>query len=357
MADLVALAKALEETVELRLGGAVYSAWDEVTVTRSMEGLSGSFSLVLAAQDMTDAAEFKIRKGQRCIVQIGGEIVINGWIDAVYPSISGEQHKIRVAGRDRTADLADCSAIHKPGSWINTKLEAIAAELVKPFGIKVTVTASGGTGAPIRKFAIQQGETVQSALERLLRFRGLLMVADGNGDLEIITPAEAAPIATLELGVNILEANGSFDDRERFSDYVVKGQASGGDDHNGAAVAQIRGTAKDAGVERYRPFLVIAEEQSDGASATVRAKFEAGVRAGRSVNGSIVVPGWRSTPGGPLWRPNVRVKVKCAPVQLPDEIMLVPAVTLTKGEKGTTATITVLPPEAWKQLAQPEARR
>src|SRR3546814_9072431 len=75
-----------------------------------------------------------IRAGEACRVLLGGEVVINGWIDSVAPSFSVDNHAIRVTGRDRAADLVDCAAVHKPGSWSGRKLEQIATELVKPFG-------------------------------------------------------------------------------------------------------------------------------------------------------------------------------------------------------------------------------
>lgn len=356
MAELNPQAEAdkLAEKVELLIDGKIYAAWTEVSVTLSLEGLSGQFSLTLADTAETGGASFAGKPGDRCELRLGGEPVINGWIDAVEPQIAGEDHSITVSGRDRTADLADCSAIHKPGSWRNVRLEAIAAALLKPFGLSVTVTAKGGTGKPIARFAIQPGETVHAALERLLRFRGLLMVADAQGNLEIITPAEDAPIATLELGVNILSASAAHDHRERFSEYVVKGQASGSNAHHGKVVSQIRASATDAEVLRHRPMLVIAEDQSNLALAKARAKWEAGVRAGRAHKGDITTLGWRTAAGGKIWRPNVRAQVKCAPIGFADETMLVSTVAFTKGAGGTMATITVMPPGAWQQLAEPE---
>ncbi|CAN5449269.1 tail protein [soil metagenome] len=352
MIDVSAEVAKIDERIELATGGRLYAGWTSVSVTRSLDALSGSFSLTLAAKGATADIDVQIRSGDRCEVRIGGATVINGWIDTVAPSIDANDHRITVSGRDRTADLADCSAIHKPGTWRKAKVEAIAAELAAPFGIKVTARVS--TGNAIAKFALQQGETVQAAIERLLRFRGLLMVANADGDLEIITPDEGAPAGTLEYGVNILSASATHDVSGRFSSYLIKGQAAGDDTKHGKTVSQISGTATDAGVGRYRPLLVIAEEQGDAASLKVRAAWEAGVRAGKAVSAEIGALGWRVAAGGALWRPNMPVQVKCGAVQLPDEAMLVTAVTLTRDEGGTIATITVMPPGAWKQLAEPE---
>lgn len=344
----------LSEKVELAIGGTVYGGWTDVSVTRAIDALTGSFSLSLSSKEDAAGALLAIRADDRCQLRIGGETVIDGWVDAVSPSIDPEQHGIRVEGRDKTADLADCSAIHKPGSWSNAKIEAIAAELTKPFGIKVTAKAD--TGAAIRKFALQQGETVFTALERLLRFRGLLMVTTAVGDLEIIAVSSGAPVGTLALGVNIKSASGRQDHRDRFSDYIVKGQAAGDDERHGKTVSQIKGEAKDNDVRRYRPLLLIAEEQSDGASAATRAKFEAGVRAGRSCGADVEVAGWRVAAGGALWSVNSQVRLICAPAGFADDVLLISGVTFSKNEGGTTTRLTLAPAGAFAQLPQKEAK-
>lgn len=340
----------LTERVELAVGGKLYAGWTGVLVTRSLDAMSGSFTLTLSSKDDAAGAMLVVEADDRCQLKIGGEVVIDGWVDAVSPAIDATQHSIQIEGRDKTGDLADCSAIHKPGSWSNVKLEQIASDIAKPFG--VTVTAQASTGAAIRKFAIQPGETVGAAIDRLLRFRGLIAIASATGDLVITTPDAGAPVATLEMGVNILSAQGRQDHRERFSDYIVKGQASGDDARNGKTVSQIKGEAKDGGVRRYRSLLLMAEDQSDGASAQVRAKFEAGVRAGRSRGADIDVLGWRVSPGGALWKPNSRVRVKCPQAKIADEVMLIAAVKFQKSDAGTIASLSVAPPEAWAQLAE-----
>ena len=352
MADAQAVTDALAERVELAIGGKLYAGWTDVTIERRLDAMSGQFTLTLASKEKSDAAEFPVHEGDRCEVRIAGEVVINGWVDAVSVSIDSNDHSVTVAGRDRSGDLADCSAMNKPGSWTNAMLEAIAADLASPFGISVTARVS--TGAAIRKFALQQGESVQAAIDRLLRFRGLIAVPTATGDIEITTPQDSAPVAVLALGKNIVSIEVSHDSRERFSDYLIKGQAAGSDDASGKTVSAMSGDAQDKGVARYRPLLIVAEEQGTAQSLKTRAAFEAGVRAGRGVTAEVTLLGWRVVPKGALWRPNVQVRVQCGPAQLPDDIMLVSAITLKKGEDGTFAVLTANPPGAWAQLAEPE---
>lgn len=341
------------ETVALKVGDKLYAGWTEVSVTRGLDAASGQFTLSLAHKDDAAAPEpFPVKAGDRCQLLIGGNPVVDGWVDVARMDGDGSDHRISLIGRDRTGDLADCSAIHKPGSWTNVKLEAIAAELAKPFGIGVSAKVS--TGAAIRKFALQQGESPQAAIERLLRFRGLMAVPTASGDLEIVKADEGAPVATLEYGRNILSWAVTHDHSQRFSRYVVKGQAAGDDHANGKAVSAIRGEASDAGVTRYRPLLIVAEEQGDRGSAGTRAAFEAGVRAGKALTADITLLGWRVADGGALWRPNMRARLILPAGGIADQVMLVAAVTFTKGDGGTTTRLTLNPPGAWAQLAQGE---
>ena len=100
----------------------------------------------------------------RCELLISGDSVIKGHIDKVAPSFSATDHGITISGRDASADLVDCSAVHKPGHWLNQDALQLASILAGPFG--VSVTAEGDIGAPIPSFKLEQGETAFEALDR-----------------------------------------------------------------------------------------------------------------------------------------------------------------------------------------------
>lgn len=338
------------DRVELSIDGKAYAGWTEIRIVRALDTLCGEFELGLTDRERTGDVAFPLRAGSSALVKIGDETVITGWIDRLEGSISGRDHGITVAGRDKAGDLIDCSAIAKPGSWTNVSMETIAAALAKPFGI--TVTAKASTGAKIRKFSLQQGESVQSAIERLARYRGLLAISTADGHVELITPEQGSPVADLIQGKNILLADGGHVLSERFSQYVLKGQASGDDEVNGRAASAPSAEAKDPAVTRYRPLLIIGEEQSDIASLKKRAEWEAATRAGRAQQARVTVPGWRR-PDGKLWTPNVTVSLT-APALFMDGRMLVVSAALMKDERGTVTDLVVSPPTAFSQLAIPE---
>lgn len=168
--------------VELYVGQLIYSGWTDVRIIRSIEDMSGSFNLQLTSKK--DVGDGDIKAGAECYVEINGNRVITGYIDDVVIDISDTEHTITVAGRDKTADLIDCAAIHPSGRWRNTSLQKIAEDLCKPFGIDVIWDVNDSkAGEPFRWMQIEPSETVFEILARAARQRGILMTSDVYGNL------------------------------------------------------------------------------------------------------------------------------------------------------------------------------
>lgn len=335
----------------LKIASQRYEGWTAMRITRSIESICGDFAFEIAAREFTGAQRWPLRTGDACAVEVDGETVITGYVDAIDPQVDDRGYGITLTGRDRAGDLVDCSAIAKPGSWTGKSIEAIAAELAKPFGIDVVAKAD--TGEKVKRFALQQGETVYAAIERLARYRGLLAVSSPVGHVELIQPGQGAIVAELVEGRNIVAGRATHDARDRFSDYVVKGQASGDDNANGKAVSAVKAEARDPAITRHRPLLIIGEDQSTTANLRKRAAWEASTRAAKAQRATLTVPGWRA-PSGQLWRPDQRVGVK-APFLLVEGTLLITEVTLAKDDRGTVADLTVTPPEAWSLLPVSES--
>ena len=343
--------------VTLTVDGLIYGGWKSVSVRRSIETISGTFSLSVSERWPGQQALKAILPGQKCLVTLDGETVITGYVDDVAPAYSATSHEVSIDGRDVTSDLVDCSAIHSPGEWQGLRLEAIVTILAKPFGI--TVTAVTDTGEPFRSFGIEPGETAFEAIERACRMRAVLATSDGRGGLNIIRANKTngntsrASVA-LKRGENILEASGRLSHRDRYSQYIVKGQQpSGADQIPPEQLAQIRGEATDPGTRRYRPLQIIAEQSVDGASAQDRAIWEANVRAARARRISVVVQGWRERPDGGLWSPNRLVRLSDDWLAI-DQDMLIVGVTFSKGDRGSRTELSLMPPGAFELKAEPE---
>jgi prophage tail gpP-like protein len=335
----------------LSVGGRNYGGWKEIEVVRSLDSLASAFSLTAAAREDGSGADFQFQAGAACTISIGGLLLITGWVDQVVPDYDDASHSVTISGRSRAADLIDCAAVATPGSWQNARIEAIAEELAKPFGIAVTVRAD--TGPPLKKFALQQGESVQQAIERMLRYRGLLMTSTPAGDVEIFAPKQSGIDFALDPG-RIKRGQATHDVSNRFSDYIVKGQSSGDDETNGAAASKLRAEATDPAVKRYRPTIIIGEEQSTVDALNARAKWEASVRAAQSQGAIYDLAGWYAD-GGRLFVPDMLCTVG-DPRLFIDSPMLVSEVNHRKGGAGTVTQLTLVPPEAFSQLPIPEER-
>lgn len=337
--------------VALEVDGLGYTGWTALTIERSIEALAGSFDLELAAKERTGAEDWEIADGAPCRVLLGSEVLITGYVDAVSRFVDAGSRGLRVRGRDKAADLVDCSAVHKPGSWKSQSLEAIARALTAPFGVRVVVTAP--TGAPFKRFALQQGETVFAAIDRMARYRGLVAYSPGDGTLAIGNADTGRRGGRIAEGVNLISAEATRDTSERFSEYLVKGQASGDDSRSGVAASQVKGSARDGEVRRYRPLLVIGEEQADAASLRRRAEWEAAVRSGRGRPLSVTVPGW-TTDAGTVWSPGTRAACEIPSCRVSADMLIERVRTLRDAEGGTTSELDLVPPEAWSQLPEPE---
>lgn len=321
-------------SAEIKINGMVYGGWKTARIERGIEQIAGSFELGVTERWPGQDTPRQIRRGERCEVLADGETVITGWVDDARPSYADTQHDFQVSGRDATGDLVDCSAIHKSGQWGNTVLDRIARDVCAPFSIPVSVETD--MGKAFSSFAIQEGETAFELIERACRMRAVLPVSDGKGGLVLTRAKDTRPVAELVEGVNILSASGEFGMKERYSQYIVKGQDRGSDDNfdTPETHSQVRAEASDSFVARYRPLIVLAESHGPHATFKDRATWERNVRRGRSSRATVTVQGWRSA-DGQLWRPNTMVHLK-SPWLGVDAELLVSSVALTLDEQGGT---------------------
>jgi len=340
-------------SVELIVNGKRFGGWQQLSIERGIEQLSGAFDLSVTDKWNSPIGPMTadIKAGQDCEVKVSGTTVITGYIDAVRRSYDAGSHEISFSGRDKAGDLVDCSAIYKTGAWVNRKIEQIAADLCAPFGIPVSVQAA--TGAALPAFSIQEGETVYEAIERAAKMRALLVISDGLGGIVLTRASTARAPADLIEGKNILRADGEFNTADRYSDYIIKGQAQGDDNTHGAAVAHPSASSKDAGVTRYRPLIVLAEDQGGNATFAERALWERNVRAGRGTRATITVNGWAA--GGKLWQPNTITRLT-SPLLGADHELLITSVRFTlEDSSGALTTLELARPEAYDTIATASA--
>lgn len=353
--------------VDLKVNGKSYGGWKTVRVSRSIETLCGSFNLGISESLLPKnyVAEIDdgllIDVGNACVLTADGERLITGYIDDVSRSLDAKSHEVSISGRDKTADLIDCSAVIKYGIFKNRDLADIALGLLEPFKIGLLVNTDHG--APFRRTKVEPSETVFEILDRLARMRGVLLTTDGQGNL-VITRAGAGLSAAeatskpdrldtfLELGGNVLSIQIERSQRDRYSEYIVMGQTPLDNDIAAQYNAQLLGLARNDTVERYRPLVVLSEQPEYANAFHRRAEWERNVREGRSTRITITVAGWRHAEG--LWAPNHIVQLAARPLGIEPADFLIASVTHLVDEAGYRTEMSLTWPWAFDPLPSPE---
>ena len=291
-----------------------------------------------------------IRPGDPVAVAIGEDVVITGHVDQVSTSLSATGHSVTVSGRDAAADLVDSAPDLPPNEWHGITVLELARILAAPFG--VPVRSDVGAGRAISKVALNPGEKAWELLEGRCRNEAILPVSDGQGGL-LLTRAGSARVGTAIIeGQNLIAGSLELDWSDRFSRYIVKGQIQGTDLSSGEAASEPEGSATDAEIKRHRELVVIAASGADAQHCADRAKGEATVRAGRGARATATVNGWRSG-GGQLWPVNALVALRSPTLGI-DREMLISSVTYSLDEGGEITTLSLVRPEAFALLQQPE---
>ena len=337
--------------ITLKVNGVSFAGWKTARVTAGIDRAARDFELTLSDRFPTFTPGPNIKAGDVCTVEVDGKLVVTGYVDDVSVSYDSQSHGLTVTGRSKTQDLIDCSAMNKPGQWKGSNLLDICKAIAKPFGISVS---AAGKSKPetVKDFQLQQGETAFAAIERLCRLQGFLASDDENGNLIITRVGSDSSAGTLQcsplgIGNNIKSGSSKVSYKDRFSEYLIKGQQAGSDDLDGDAAATPSWTLKDGNVSRYRPLMVVSEGQSSTDTARKRAAWERSTRIGKSVELNYEVAGWIATQGGEIWKINTLVPVNDTILKINGQFLIAEA-SYSISERGTTTQLRLTPPEAYE---------
>lgn len=335
----------------LKVDGKVYSGWLEVSVRRSMRAASGGFDLNVTERWPGQSSAWPIKPGALCEVTVCDQPVITGYIDSVNSSYSANSHSISVRGRDKTADLIDCSADNM--TLKNLRLGEIVRRLIKPFGIEFVEEFV--SDLLIKHFVVQTGESVFQTIEKGARLAGVLLMSDGRGRLVATRASMAKRVQTvLRSGENILSGSLTDSAQDLYSQITVKSQVSMPDmnsfDLTGLQPAATVLTKVEASVsgsmKRYRPLMILAESQATNSYCRTRAEWEAATRLAASRVAEITVVGWVDD-NGDLWRPNTIVSVVDEHLKLANE-MLITDVAMQLTDAGSITRLRLVDPQAYE---------
>lgn len=361
--------------VNLLVNGQAYGGWTDVSVTRGIESIAGRFSLEVSERWNGQVEPWPIREEDECLVTIGDEALVTGFIDERRHAFDAESHALGVSGRDKTGVLVDCSAILPQKEFLKLPALDICSRVAGEFGITVRLQdgltdraislrsakssgSPGGVGSagrsssmslsnPIAKETINPGDSAFEVIDRVCRRVGVLPVSDGQGGLVLTRAGGAQATTSLVEGTNIVAGEFTSDCTRRYRRYVVSGQSAGDDLMNGATVAAVSGEATDQEVKRSNRVLLI---RPDGAVtrefARQRAAWEATVRRARSISVRVTVQGWQQG-DGTLWPVNAIVAVKSGKLGIDGPMLITEATYRRSVTSGTTTELQLVAPDAF----------
>jgi len=322
-----------------------YGGWKSLSITKSLDQLAQSFDVGFSDQWSDQEERIPIVAGNEVTVDYGSQTIITGYVDDDSSNYSSSGRSLTIKGRSKTGDLVDCAAVKEDGTrqWRKVGLRKIAEDICDPFGIDVLAAAN--LGGLFRRFTIEEGETAFNLLQRAARMRGLLILTNADGDLVFSRVGTTTIGTTLKLGENILGCNHQRSMRNRFSQYTVNCQTAGTDETaDSPKNVTLSAMSEDDGVGRYRPTVIMADNEDRGDELQTRADWERNVRAGESRSFAYTVRGWEHDNG--LWEPNTLVRVVDDYNWL-DAELLIAEVTFSRSEAGTTTVLTLKAKEAY----------
>lgn len=332
----------IDDVPTFYINNAIYQGFKNIRLKRSMQELCGSFDIVLTDKWKVDQEDFKIKPGDRIHCHLGKHPLFEGYVDDFNLSFNSTSRNLSISGRDRVADIIDCS-VSGPSEYNNIDLAEIAIELIKPFGLKLIKIAD--VGSKFDKVTIKPGESVFEVLDRLAKQRKVLLTSSTHGNLVLDKKSSSRSSSSLKEGVNILNGSASFNNSQRYSSYTVKGQSSGllGDAEDSTSS---KASSTDNGITRFRPLIIVSETSVDNNGAQDRANFESSFRAANAAKVNITVQGWTQE-DGTLWSTNKLIKVSAGSIGIYGE-MLISGVKFELGQNGTLTELELIRPDAFE---------
>jgi prophage tail gpP-like protein len=330
----------IPDAVTLFVNGKVVEGWEDFSFTKEINSAASEFSLQLVDQSREQRKNLFVQAGDAIHLHVGKKSLCTGYVEKLDLSMASNSRRFVISGRSRTCDLVDCS-VTGANEYSGLTLKEIAEKLFPPFRVRPLFFVNAG--APFDKITIQQGETVFALIDRLARQRKLIIYPDAEGNLIFTRAGGKRSKTELRQGVNVQTGNASYDYTDRFSEYTVKGQNLSFLGDVGQSTAAT-GSAKDAGVSRFRPFVIVPEGTSDDGTSANRASYEASVRRARSINVEVEVQGFFQA-DGTLWDVNQIVACDIGFLGVRRDLMI-KKIAFQKGA-GTRSVLTLCPVSAF----------
>lgn len=274
--------------------------------------------------------------GQKCYIELGGKLAMNGWINTRQVAYNATSHQTQLLGKSTTWWGYKSSVDDKNGNFDGYTFEQIARQVLAPYDAQIEVVGDLDT-EKYKDLQVNPGETCWDFLERIARPRGIILGSSPEGHYLLIGKHTKPLVHDLIEGQNIKAAQFIFHLDDVYLHYDVTGQAKPGDDGSGKEKNELRGTAPGMWAPAQSRLITPAEWTPNSIEDLMkRAKAEARWHDGAVITANITVQGWLRG-GTDLWRvgDNVFVNSPMAPLQ---QTMKINTATFTQDNQSGTQT-------------------
>ena len=327
--------------------GKAHAHWLSADITLDLENIARVATIPIA---LVPGYPPDIHRQDEVGVKVGDTTLVTGFVLATGAFYKYNDCGLKIAIRDRTGDLIKSSALHKGGQWRNVKMDVIATDLIKPYGLKLRVLDD--VGAALKEFKLEHGESVHDALSRLAKKRGLIVTSNAQGELVLCKAGKTKATGAIVRGQNVIEAEDIGTDEDRCSEYIAYGQSEVADDFD--SCKQKKAHAVDKEIKRKLPMIINADGKVSQADLQQLVDHQMRVRRGHAYGIQYKIEGWTTL--GAAWDINQRIPIYDDIMGLHGEEWLIVKIQYTVDiNDGDVRNITVRPVEAYEP--EPEIER
>lgn len=338
------------DDLTLVINGTSFGGWQDIRVTRGIEVFPSSFDISGTLLYPNNAGALQIKPGQACVVKIGSDTVLTGWVDRVSISADAHTHAVKISGRSKCEDLLDCSVDLQGCQISNTTVAGLARQLAAPYG--VTVETPNGDGAPIPQVNFYITQTPYELIQQAARYGQMLVYDAPDGNLVLAQAGTTQMASGFAVPGNVERFTVDYNLSARYSEYrcyinsndFLGSGAIPGNDGNRVKIIPDTGQPPI----RHRVLSLIAEATYNlKVLAIQQATWEMNRRRGRSQAVRVTCDSWRDS-AGTLWTPNALALVDIPAAKISSVNWIIAQVTYRRGDDGTHADVVLMPPESFQ---------
>lgn len=328
------------EVVTIDVDGVPWTAFESITVEAAFNDAARSFSFIAAFEAGKSATNAIFVKGRELSISANGDLLLAGAVNRKQPLLEPKKAQLTVSGRSLSQDLVDGSAEHDTGDFEDKDPLQIGQEIASKYRPRFE---SDQQLHKVEQYKLTQGESCFRCIEKLARQQGMTLAGTPEGNINI-TKADGAKrhAGGLIEGQTILKGGADHNDANQHSEITMRGQRPFG---HGAEAIEIEKIARESGVKRHRPLIVIQDNDTTPERTKKRVTNLRDRKAGDALKASVVVQSFRDQ-SGQVWTPGWLVWMESPTLDIAQD-MLIERATYQQDDGGSITTLSLVDPRSY----------